>query len=87
MSLKLLPVLAAILALSASLWAQEKDPFLGIWELNHGKSQFTLRGAPKSQTFVMVLEAGGFKSTRATLNEECAWVREQRARHVANLQC
>ena len=84
MSLKLLPVLAAILALSASLWAQEKDPFLGIWELNHGKSHFTLRGAPKSQTFVMVLEAGGFKSTRATLNEECAWVR---ARHVANLQC
>src|SRR5438309_744964 len=47
MSLKLLPVLAAILAFSASLWAQEKDPFLGIWELNHGKSLYSPRRAQK----------------------------------------
>src|SRR5437016_11130037 len=69
MSLKPCPVLVAILACCTSLMAQQKEPFLGIWELNHGKSHFTLRDAPKSQTFVMVVEPGGFKSTRATLNE------------------
>ena len=70
MSLKPFIVLVAILAFCTSLVAQQKEPFLGIWELNHGKSHFTLRAAPKSQTFVMVVEPGGFKSTRATLNED-----------------
>lgn len=69
MSLKPFMVLVAIAAFCISLMAQEKEPFLGIWELNLAKSHFTLRGAPKSQTFVMVAEPGGFKSTRATLNE------------------
>src|SRR5262245_3654710 len=72
MSLRPFVVLIAILAFCASLAAQqkEKEPFLGIWELNHAKSHFTQRAAPKSQTFVMVVEPGGFKSTRATLNED-----------------
>ena len=47
MSLKLFTVLVAILAFCTSLMAQQKEPFLGIWELNHGKSHFTLREAPK----------------------------------------
>ena len=47
MSLKPFTVLVAILAFCTSLMAQQKEPFLGIWELNHGKSHFTLREAPK----------------------------------------
>jgi hypothetical protein len=71
-SLKPFAVLVAIVAFCATLVAQqkEKDPFLGVWELNHAKSHFTQRAAPKSQTFVMVVEPGGFRSTRATLNED-----------------
>ncbi len=37
MSLKLFTVLVAILAFCTSLMAQQKEPFLGIWELNHDR--------------------------------------------------
>jgi hypothetical protein len=45
------------------------EPFLGIWVLNHAKSSFTRGAAPKSQTFVMIPEPGGFKSVRATISD------------------
>ena len=37
MSLKPFTVLVAILAFCTSLMAQQKEPFLGIWELNHDR--------------------------------------------------
>lgn len=59
-------VLVAIVAFCAGLMAQN-EPFLGIWEFNLAKSNITRGVPPKSQTFVMVPEPGGFKSVRATI--------------------
>ncbi len=67
---KTFAVIVVALTFVISLAAQQKEPFLGVWELNHDKSHFALREPPKSQTFVMVIEPGGFKSTRATLNRD-----------------
>jgi hypothetical protein len=47
----------------------QKEPFLGVWELNPAKSNITRGAAPRSQTFVMLPEPGGFKSVRATISD------------------
>lgn len=68
MSWKLFRVLAPI-TLFCSAFAAQYESFLGIWEFNPSKSHVT-RGAPyKSQTLVVVPEAGGFKRTAATMSE------------------
>src|SRR5882672_4633617 len=70
MSWKSSVVLVAMLAFCASLMAQDtqRDPFLGIWEINLEK---TINYPQQSQTIINVpAPGGGFISTRATIGKE-----------------
>lgn len=62
MSKRTLITLAAIVAWSAGLTAQN-EPFLGTWELNLAKSSITRGAPPQSESIANVAEPGGFKST------------------------
>lgn len=66
---KPLCVLVLIVAFSAGLMAQN-EPFLGAWELNLAKSNITRGAVPKHQVIINVAEPGGFKTTRASLNQD-----------------
>jgi len=64
MSLKPFTVLVAILAFCTSLMAQQKEPFLGIWELNHGKSHFTRRIQLSPDGKTMTIKSSGTGADR-----------------------
>ena len=65
---KLFSAFILVVVFCSALAAQD-EPFLGVWEFNPSASHVT-RGAPyKSQTLVVVPEAGGFKRTAATISE------------------
>ena len=49
--------------------AAQRDPFLGVWEMNHAKSSVTRGTAPLSEMVVIVPEADGLKSTLVMINE------------------
>ena len=70
MSWKSLVILAATLAFSGRLLAQDKQitPFLGIWELDVAK---TVNYPQQSQMIINVpAPGGGFISTRATITDK-----------------
>jgi hypothetical protein len=61
-------MLVAALVWPAALTAQ-KEPFLGIWELNLAKSSITRGAPPRIETVVNVAEPGGFRSTLAVVSD------------------
>ena len=70
MSWKSLGLCVAIIALSMPVMAQkdaQKDPFLGIWQLNGEK---TSNYQQQSQMIVNVPAPGGFTSIRATISKD-----------------
>jgi hypothetical protein len=66
MSWKSLGLVAATLAFSTSLMAQ-KDPFLGIWQLNGEK---TSNYQQQSQMIINLPTPDGFTSIRATIGKD-----------------
>jgi hypothetical protein len=69
MSWKPFAALLAIVTCTTIVMAQS-EPFLGAWELNLAKSSITRGAVPKNQVIINVAEPGGFKTTRASLNQD-----------------
>jgi hypothetical protein len=67
MTWKSLGVLIAALAFCTTLMAQKEDPFLGIWQLDAGK---TSNYGQRTQLIINLPAAGGFTSIRSSVSED-----------------